>query len=66
VSGAADKVAEAPVMVNLIPSWTAATRIYMAVLRNPRAGAEAVAVAEEELLRMAAHVDAMQAEGGAA
>jgi N-acyl-D-aspartate/D-glutamate deacylase len=39
------------------PTWVAATRIHMAVLRNTEASFEGLRAAEEELLRMAAIVD---------
>lgn len=48
--------------IDLTPSWQACVRIYCAVLRNPQASQEAVKYAEEELMRLAAHVDNLQAK----
>ena len=45
---------------DLTPSWQTCVRIYCAVLRNPDASVEAIHSAEDELMRMAAHIDAMQ------
>lgn len=42
------------------PDWQTCVRIYCAVLRNPEASVEAIQSAEGELMRMAAHIDAMQ------
>ena len=43
--------------IDLTPSWRAAVRIYVAVLQNPKAGAEAHQRAEEDLLRLADDAD---------
>ena len=48
--------------IDLTPSWQACVRIYCAVLRNPEASQEAIKLAEDELMRLAAHVDNMQEE----
>ena len=48
--------------IDLTPSWQAAARIYMAVLRNPDASFSAITMAESEILRLAKHVDDMQAK----
>ena len=48
--------------IDLTPSWTACVRIYCAVLRNPEASQEAIKLAEDELMRLATHVDKMQEE----
>ena len=46
----------------LNPTWEAATRIYMSVLQNPDAGFEAHKSAQEDLLNLARHVDAIKAK----
>ena len=46
--------------IDLTPRWQACVRIYCAVLRNPEASQEAIKLAEDELMRLAAHVDNMQ------
>ena len=43
--------------IDLTPTWVVATRIYIAVLKNPNASFEALQDAEEELLELAAYVD---------
>lgn len=48
--------------IDLTPSWQACVRIYCAVLRNPEASQEAIKLAEDELMRLATHVDKMQEE----
>jgi hypothetical protein len=48
--------------VDLTPTWEAAVRIYIAVLRNPEASFEGVKAAEEELLRLANIVDSIRKE----
>lgn len=52
--------------IDLTPSWQAAVQIYTMVLRNPKAGADAVEIATSELMRLAKHVDDMQAKKEAA
>jgi len=42
------------------PTWEAAMRVYIAVLRNPEAGFHAIRNAEEELLRLAQSVDKLR------
>ena len=42
----------------MTPSWEAAVQIYMAVLCNPEASAEAVEGAKQEILRVARIADA--------
>lgn len=44
--------------IDLTPTWETAVRIYMAVLRNPEASAEAVEGAKQEILRVARIADA--------
>ena len=44
--------------IDLTPTWETAVRIYMAVLRNPGADADAVDNAEKEILRVARIADA--------
>lgn len=46
--------------IDMTPSWQTCVRIYCAVLRNPDASIKAIQSAEYELMRMAAHIDAMQ------
>jgi hypothetical protein len=46
--------------IDMTPSWQTCVQIYCAVLRNPDASCEAIQSAEGELMRMAAHIDAMQ------
>lgn len=46
--------------IDLTPNWKTAVRIYCAVLRNPDASASAIKTAEDELLRLAEHVDKLQ------
>lgn len=48
-------------MIDLTPTWEAATQIYIEVLRNPKASAEAVRGAKEDLLQLARSVDQMKA-----
>lgn len=43
--------------VDCTPTWEFATRIYIAVLRNPDASFDALRAAEEELIRLARIVD---------
>lgn len=50
--------------IDLTPTWEAAVRIYIAVLRNPEASFEGVKAAEEELLRLARAVDSTRKEAG--
>ena len=45
---------------DLTPTWETAVRIYMAVLRNPDADADAIADAESEILRVARIADAFK------
>jgi len=47
--------------IDCTPTWEAATRIYIAVLRNPDAGLEAQAAAEEDLLALAKAMDGIKA-----
>jgi hypothetical protein len=51
-----------PITIDLTPSWQTAVRICCAVLRNPDASQKAIDTAESELLRLAAHVDNLQAK----
>lgn len=44
--------------IDLTPTWETAVRVYMAVLRNPDADADAVDGAEKEILRVARIADA--------
>lgn len=46
--------------IDMTPSWETCVRVYCAVLRNPDASPDALATAEKEILRLAAHVDKMQ------
>jgi hypothetical protein len=46
--------------IDITPTWEAAVRIYMAVLRNPEASFEGVRAAEDEILRLARMVDSTQ------
>jgi len=50
--------------IDLTPTWEAAVRIYIAVLRNPEASFEGINAAEEELLRLARAVDSTRKEAG--
>lgn len=43
--------------INMTPSWVAAVRIYVAVLRNPNATLGAHDDAEQDLLRLARSMD---------
>ena len=45
--------------IDLSPSWETAVGIYILVLRNPDAGFDAVQAAQEDLLRLARTVDAL-------
>jgi hypothetical protein len=45
--------------INLAPTWETAVAIYIAVLQNPDAGADAVQAACEDLLRLARTVDSL-------
>ena len=40
------------------PSWKEVVSVYIGVLQNPRAGAEAHDLARAELMRLAEHADA--------
>ena len=42
--------------------WLAATRIYIAVLKNPDASFEALQDAEADLLKLATYVDNLKEE----
>jgi hypothetical protein len=58
-----EKVLEAVTeTIDLTPSWTACVRMYCAVLQNPKASSEAKEMAESELMRLATHVDNLQAK----
>lgn len=46
--------------IDMTPTWETATNIYIEVLRNPKASAEGVKIAKEELLRLARIVDEMR------
>jgi hypothetical protein len=46
-----------PETIDLTPSWEFAVRIYITVLENPEASAEARRSATDELLRLARMVD---------
>ncbi len=51
--------------IDLTPSWQAAARVCIMVLRNPHASAEATNYAEREIMRLAKHVDDMQSKNKA-
>jgi hypothetical protein len=48
---------QSPDTIDLTPSWEFAVRIYITVLENPEASAEARRSATDELLRLARMVD---------
>lgn len=43
--------------IDITPTWTAAMRIYIAVLENPKADESAKQAARDDLLELAAKVD---------
>jgi hypothetical protein len=50
-------MAQSPETIDLTPTWEFAVRIYITVLENPEASAEARRSATDELLRLARVVD---------
>jgi len=44
--------------IDMTPTWEASVRVYIAVLRNPGADSEAIAGAENEIMRVARIADA--------
>ena len=48
--------------INITPTWVAAARIYLMVLANPKADADAHLNAEAGIMEMAQKLDALIAE----
>lgn len=47
--------------IDMTPTWETAANIYIEVIGNPKASAQGVKIAKEELLRLARIVDKMKA-----